>query len=173
MITSCNFVRAVFLGVLFTHPPSVIWMFFSKQPKLVPSLRKIFTTRQFLKNAENSNCSSSTGFGPTLTTMTKRLASWPAILTKMSANFTATLCGTSFLFSGQLRSHILRCPRIVLFAVLLVDCEEWFVFFLGPCKVARRRIVCILFSLGDVDVLLQRDSVVQHSSRRSNHAILC
>ena len=133
---------------MFTHPPSVIWRFFSKQPKLVPSLRKIFTTRQFLKNAENSNCSSSTGFGPTLTTMTKRLASWPAILTKMSASFTATLCGTSHLFSGQLRSHILRCHRIVvLFAVLLVDCEEWFVFFLGPCKVLVVELCAFSFRL--------------------------
>ena len=79
---------------------------------------------QDLKSAENSNCSSSSGFGPTLTTMTKLLASWPA-----------TLCGTSNLFSGQLRGHILRCHQIVaLFAVLFADCEDS-VFFLDSFQV--------------------------------------
>ena len=53
-----------------------------------------------------------------------QLADWPAILTKLSASFTATLCRTSNLFLGQPRSHILRCPQIVvLFAVLFVDYE--------------------------------------------------
>ena len=69
-----------------SHTPSVGWRFFSRQPKPVLTLRKM-TNRQGLKNAENSNCSSSSGFGPTLTTMTKLFAGWPAILTKLSAGF--------------------------------------------------------------------------------------
>ena len=44
-------------------------MFFSSQPKPVPTLRKIFTNRQGLKDAENSNCSSSNGFDLNLTTI--------------------------------------------------------------------------------------------------------
>ena len=41
-----------------------------------PNSEKMFTSRQGLKNAENSNCSSSNGFGPTLTTMTKLFAAF-------------------------------------------------------------------------------------------------
>ena len=88
------------------------------------------------------------GFGPNLATMTKLFASWPAILTKLLAGFPATVCGTSKLFSGQLRSRFLRCPRmVVLFAVLLVDTEEWSNILLGSLPGARRAFVCILFSL--------------------------
>ena len=109
MITLCNSVRAVLVGVLFTPP--VGWLEVS---------------RQGLENAENSNCSSSTGVGPTLTTMTKLLAGWPAILTKMSASFSAFVCRTFNLFSGQRRSRILRCLQIVtLFTVISVDSEEY------------------------------------------------
>ena len=80
--------------------------------------------------------------------MTKLIAGWPAILTKLSAGFPATACRTSNLFSGQLRSRVLRCPQIVvLFAVLIVDCEEWFCTLLGALPSARHAIVCILFSL--------------------------
>ena len=54
----------------------------------------------------------------------------------------------SNLFSGQPRSHILRCPQfVVLFAVLFVDCEEWFCILHGSLPGARRAIVCLLFSL--------------------------
>ena len=54
------------------------------------------------------------------------------ILTKLSARFTPTLCGTSNMFSGQPPSRILRCPQIVvLFAVLFVDWEQWFCILLG------------------------------------------
>ena len=88
-------------------------------------MRKTFTIRQDLENAENSNRSSSTGFDPTLTTMTKLLAGWPASLTQMYAGFSATVCRISNLFSGQRLSRILRGLQIVaLFAVLFVDCEE-------------------------------------------------
>ena len=73
-------------------------------------------------------------------------AGWPAILTKLSASLTATVCRTSNLFSGQLRSRVLRCPQIVVrFAVLPVDCEEWFFFLLGSLAGARHAIVCSLF----------------------------
>ena len=67
-------------------------------------------------------------------------------VTKLSAGFPATLCRTSSLFEGQPRSGILRCPRmLVLFAVLLVDCEEWFCNRAVSLPDARRAIVCILF----------------------------
>ena len=80
------------------------------------------------------------------TTMTKLLAGWPAILTKMSAGFPATVCGTSNLFSGQRRSRILRCLQIVaLFAALFVDCESLYSCWFLPG--ARHAIVCILISL--------------------------
>ena len=147
----CNSVRAVFVGVLFTPP--VGWLEVVLQAtETCPNSEKKITIRQGLENAENSNCS--TGFGPTLTTMTKLLAGWPAILTNMSAGFTATLCRTSNLFSGQRRSRILRCPQIVvLFAALLVDCEEWFYILLGSLPGARRAIVCILFLLEQSQVV--------------------
>ena len=129
------------LWVYCSHPPSVVWSFFSRQTKLVLTLRKI-TNRQCLKNAENSKCSSSNGC-PTLTTMTKLSAGFPATLTKLYAGFPATfsLCGTSNMLLGQPRSHLLRCPH------LFVDCEEWFCILLGSLPGARRAIVCILFSL--------------------------
>ena len=140
----CKSVRAVCMVVLSTL--TVGWLeVFPQATETCPKSEKNFTNRQDLKNAENSNCSSSNGFGPTLTTMTKLSAGWPATLTKLSASFPATLCGTSNLFWGQPRSHILRCPRnVVLFAVLFVDCEEWFHILLGSLPGERRAIVGIL-----------------------------
>ena len=86
--------------------------------------------------------------------MTKLLASWSAILTKLSAGFSSTLCRTSNLFSGRQRCRILRCPQIViLFAVLFVDCEEWHCILVGSLPGARRAIVCILFSLEQSEVV--------------------
>ena len=121
--------------------------FFSRQPKPVLTMRKI-STCQDLKSAENSNCSSSTGFGPTLTTMTKLLAGWPAITTKLSAGFPATLCRISNLCSGQRRSQGLRGLQFVaLFAVLFVDSEEYLCILVGFLPGARHAIVCILFLL--------------------------
>ena len=108
-----------------------------------PNSENFFTNRQAFKNAENSNCSSSNGFGPNLVTMTK-----------LSAGFPTTLERTSSLFDGQPRCHILRCPRmLVLFAVLLVDCEAWFYSLAGSLPSARRAIVCILFSLEQSQVV--------------------
>ena len=114
---ACSRVRAVFVGVLFTHP--VGWLeVYLQATETCPNSEKKSPVVRGLKNAENSNCSSSIWFGPTLTMMTKLFAGWPAILTKLSAGSLATVCRTSNLFSGQLRSRILCCPQIVvLFAV--------------------------------------------------------
>ena len=67
---------------------------------------------------------------------------------RLSAGFTATVCRTFNLFSGQPRwSLLLRCPRIVvLFAVLLVDCEEYLCILVGFLPRARHAIVCILIA---------------------------
>ena len=139
MWSCCATLYVLYLWVCCSHLPSVGWRFFSRQPKPVLTLGKI-TNRQGLKNAENSNCSSSTGFGPTLTTMTKLFASWPEILTKLSAGFSATLCRTSNLFSGLPRSRILRFLRtVVLFLVELVDCEG---MVLQSCWVLARCSSC-------------------------------
>ena len=51
-----------------------------------PNTEKNFTSRQTLKNAENTNWSSSNGFDPNLMTMMT-----------LSAGFSATLCRTSSL----------------------------------------------------------------------------
>ena len=127
--------------VLFSPP--VGWLF-SRQPKPVPTLRKI-TNRQGLKNAETSNCSSSNGFGPTLTTMTK-----------LSAGFTATLCGTSTCF---------RVNRVVLFFVALkllsislshsLTAGNGSVFFLGPCQVLVMQSFAFSFRLSKVGPLIE------------------
>ena len=108
-----------------SHSPSVGRRFFSRQAKPVLPLRKI-TNRQGLKNAQNSNCSSSNGFGP----IWRR---WRSCLQVRPR-------------SCRPRSHNLRCPRIVvLFAVLFVDCDEWFCILLGSLPGARHAIVCISF----------------------------
>ena len=133
-------------------PLSVGWSFFSRQPKLVLTLREKITNRQGLKNAENSNCSSSNGIGPTLTTMTKLSAGWPQTLTKLSAGFTATFCRITNLFSGQLRSHILLALDLLSFSQsYLLIARIGSVFFLG----ARHAILCILFSLEQSRVVIE------------------
>ena len=60
----------LWLHVLFTHLPSVIGKFLSRQPKPVLNREK-FTNGQTVKNARNSNFSSSNCWGPNLLTMTK------------------------------------------------------------------------------------------------------
>ena len=142
----CATLYVLYLWVHCSHLPSVGWRFFSRQPKPVPTMRRI-TTCQNLKNAENSNCSSSTGFGLPLTTMTKLLAGWPASLTQMSAGFPATaVCRISNLCSGQPRSRTLRGLQIVvLFAVLDDPCEESLCILVGFLPSARHAIVCFLF----------------------------
>ena len=52
------------------------------------------------------------------------------------------------------RSESLRGLQIVaLFAVLFVDCEEYFCILVGFLQGARRAIVCILFSLEQSQVV--------------------
>ena len=147
VIMLCNSVRAVLVCVLFTPP--VGWLeVFLQVSETCPNSEKKLTNRKGWKNAENSNWSSSNGFGHMLTTLTKLFACWPAILTKMFASFPATVCRTSNLFSGQRRSRILRRPQIVvLFAVLFVDCEEYLCILVGFLPSVRHAIVCILLSL--------------------------
>ena len=111
VIMLCNSVRAVFVGVLFT-PPSVVWKFFSNQPKLVLTMKKC-TNRQTMKNARNSNCSSSNCFDPTLLTKTK-----------LSTSLSATLYRTFSLCEGRLHNHIplvqsLPFVRRAIFCILL------------------------------------------------------
>ena len=96
----CNSVRAVFVGVLITPP--VGWLeVFLQAAETCPNSEKTFTNRQGF-------CLSSNELGPTLTTMRKLSAGWPAILTKLSAGFPATFCRTSNLLWGQPRSPGLR-----------------------------------------------------------------
>ena len=142
----CNSVRAVFVGVLFTHTVSSWLEVFLQATETCPYYEKN-TTCQNLKNAENSNCSSSTAFGPTLATMTKLLAGWAASLTHMSAGFPATaVCRLSNLCSGQPRSRILSGLQIVvLFAVLFGACEEYLCIHVGFLPSARHATVCFHF----------------------------
>ena len=141
----------LYLWVCCSHSPSDGWKFFSRELKPVLTLRKKFTSRQGSENAENSNCSSSTGFGPTLTTMTNLFGSWPAILTKLSAGFPATVCRTSSLFLLSFSLSYLLTARNVS------------VFLLGSCQVLVVAIVCILFSLEQCRVV---DSVVAEFLRQ-------
>ena len=153
----CNSVRAAFVGALFTPP--VGWLkVFLRATETCPNCEKEITTCQGLKNAENSTCSSYTGFGPALTTMTKLLACWPAILTQMSASFFATVCRISNLCSGQRRSQGLRCLQIVaLFAVLFVDCEEHLCILDGSCQVLVMQSFAFSFRLRKVGSLIEWD----------------
>ena len=131
MIMLCATLYVLYYWECCSHLPSVWLEVFSRQPKPVQTLRKI-KSRQDLENAENSNCSSSTGLGPTLTTMTKLFAGWPASLTQMSAGFTTTVCRTSNLFSGQRRSRILRCLQFIDFSLShLLTARNISVFLLG------------------------------------------
>ena len=144
----CNSVRAVFVGVLFTLQLEVLL----QATETCPNSEKI-TNRQDLEHAENSNCSSSTGFGHTLTTMTK-----------LSAGFTATVCRTSNLFSGQRRSRILRGLQIVALFAAWAKSGRWLSgSWVPPSEFAVRIqifaiwILSALRSLGDVR--LQGDPV--------------
>ena len=134
----CNSVRAAFCGCTVHTSRRLARGFFSKQPKPVLTLRK--KIHQSPKNVENSKSSSSTGFGPTLTMMTKLFAGWPG-----------TVCRTCNLFSGQLRSRILHCPQFC--------CPSSFCI----CrKNPMFRILNSFSSCSGVDVLLQGDPVVQY-----------
>ena len=78
-----------------------------------------------MKNAWNSNCSSSNCFDPNSSTRTK-----------LSAGFTATLFGTSSLCEGRLHSHILQFPQtLVLLAVLFLTTKNGSKDLLSLCQV--------------------------------------
>ena len=102
MLLCCATQNVLYLWVYCSHPP-VGWLeVFLQTTETCPNSEKNHHSSG-LENAENSNCSTSTRFGPMQATMTKLLAGWPAILTQMTAGFSATVCGTSNLFSGQRR----------------------------------------------------------------------
>ena len=117
--------------------PSVDWRFFSRQPQTCLNSDKKITSRQGLKNAENSNCSSSNGFGPTLTTMTKPSAGWTSILTNLCAVSPRHVEGPPI---------CLRVNHVVIFFVALklvsfslsylLTARNGSVFFSGPCQVS-------------------------------------
>ena len=183
MWSCCATLYVLYLWVYCSRLPSVGWMIFSRQPKPVLTLRKI-TNRQGLKNAKNSNCSSSTGFGPTLTTMTKLFADWPRPFVEPPTCFRVNRAVIFFV--------ALKLSSFSLSYVLTV--RNGSVFFLGPCQVLvvqsfalsyrlseigsliewlprsfciyrenpMLRILNSLRSCRDVDVLLHGDSVVQH-----------
>ena len=137
------------LFVVYCLHLSVGWRVCLQATETGPNSEKNVTNRQGLKNAVNSICLSSTWFGPTLTTMTRLFAGWPAILTKLSASLTDTLCRTSTTCFRVNCVVILFVALKLLsfFAVLFVACEEWSCILLGSLPGAPRAIVCILFSL--------------------------
>ena len=113
--------------------PSIVGKFTSRQSKLVLNSKKNLTNCQTVKNAKNSNFSSSKCYGPKLLTRTK------------ATGLPVTLYGTASRFEDRLDRRARRFLRmLVLFAVLLVDREEWFYFFESLSHV-RRAIFCILF----------------------------
>ena len=109
-----------------------------------PKLREKFTNFQTVKNAKNSNFSSSICHGSNLLTRTKA-TSLPVSLNK---NRTASQ------FEDRHDSQARRFLRmLVLFVVLLVDHEEWFYILAESLSHIRRAIFCIL-------VLLKQSQVV-------------
>ena len=128
-----------------SHLPSVVWKFFSKQPKLVLTLKK-FTNHQTMMNAWNSNCSSSICFDPTLLTRTKLSTGLSATL-----NRTSTACARAdciVIFFNSLKS-------LSFSLAFFVDCEEWFYNLVESLPCVRRATSCILFSQSQVvDVMV-------------------
>ena len=129
-----NSVRAVFVGVLFTDP--VCWLeVFLQATETGPNFEKKFTNRQDLK--KNSKCSSSDGFGPTYTTMTKLFEGWPRDPDEVVGRF--------------LRDSLWNLqPFELLFFSLsnLLTARDGSVVLLSLCQV-----VCILFSLEQCQVV--------------------
>ena len=104
----------------------------SGQPKKI-------TNVQTVKNARNSNFSSSNCCVPNLFTKT---------MATNATGFTALVERTSSPSEDRLYSRILQFLRtLVLFFVLLVGFEEWSYVPAGSVKCIRRVISCILFSL--------------------------
>ena len=121
-------------GVSVYTPRRLSGSFISRPTETGLKLKKI-TNFQTVKNARNSNFSSSNCCGPMLT-RTK------------ATGLPAAVCRTSSLFEDRLHRHILQFLRtLVLFFVLLVGCEEWFYLPVGSLPYIRRVISCILFLL--------------------------
>ena len=138
------------------HTP-VGWLeVFLQATETCPNSEKKNTSRQGMKNAENSNFSSSIGFGPTLTT--KLFAGWLTIMTKLSAGFLATLCRTSI-------PSRLRVNRVVIFfnsfellffsLSYLLTAKNGSVFFLGPGQVLVMQSFGFSFRLSKVGSLIE------------------
>ena len=123
VIMLCNSVRAVFVGVLFTPP--VGWLEVCLQAtETCPNSGKNSPIVRAWGMLRIPIARLPLGLVPRWRRWRSCLQVWPAILTKLSAGFSATLCRTSNLFSGLPRSRILRFLRtVVLFFVELVDCE--------------------------------------------------
>ena len=125
------------------HTPVCCLEVFLQVTETGPNSEKKFTNGQIMKNAWNSNCSSSNCFDPNLLTRTK-----------LSASLSATPHRTSSLCEGRLHSHILQFPQtLALFAVLFVDCEERFYDLVESLPCVRRAISCVLFSLEQSQVV--------------------
>ena len=133
-----------------SHTPSVIGKCISRHPKLVLLSDKNFTNCHTAKNAKNSNFSSSNCCNSNFLTRTKATG-LPVTLNYRTASR----------FEDRLDSHIRRfLQMLVLFAVLLVDCEEWFYILVESLPYVRRAISCILFSLQQNQVV--DFTVVEH-----------
>ena len=131
-----NSARAVFVGALFTRPVGCLKVFLQSTETIL-NLKKQFTNCHGLKNAENSNYSSSSGFGPN------------------SAGLLAILCG----FLGQRHCRIFSIPTNGCPFRCLICWLRGMVPYssLGPCQA----IVCIPFPLEQSQVV---DWVVVGSS---------
>ena len=82
-----------------------------------------------------------TGFGPTLTMMTKLLASWSASLTQMSAGFPASVeSPTCVRVNGVVKVFVVF-KSLPFFAVFFVDCEENLCILVGFLPSARHAVV--------------------------------
>ena len=108
-----------------------------------PKLKEKLTHFQTVKNAKNSNFSSSNCNGPNLLTRTNA-TSFPVTLNYRTASR----------FEDRLDSRARRFPQtLVLFAVLFGDCVEWFYSLVESLPCVRRAIVCILLSLEQSQVV--------------------
>ena len=123
-------------GAVHTRPSSVA-KFYLPATETGPKLREEFTNFQTVKNAKNSNFSSSNCYGPNLLTRTK------ATSLPVTRNYRI-----ASRFENPLDSQTRRFHRMLdLFAVLLVDHEEWFYILVESLSHIRRAISCIPFLL--------------------------
>ena len=80
--------------------------------------------------------------------MLRRLVEVLATLSLVNAAELRELTATVGRFEDRLDSHVRRFLRmLILFAVSLVDREEWFYILVGSFSYVRRAFFCILFLL--------------------------